>query len=258
MNKSNTSSSNDDDWTVVAETNTPTRRAATPFCVIDKTHLAWGSLGMDEIISNIMEENKELTENCHRLKIENEWIAREVKGARFLISKMLQTLCLHHEKQEYTAVKSSDLRDDLVCFQDLLKKLLYAVETGIVRKIEQTEVKSLAKAEPDNVLKSLNQANSAPEVEEESHTSFTGEETNVKNRDEKVIRTRSSRIQELAEMQQEVRPRKTRRISKVFIMKQRNVLVPAAMHHRHGTSKKKRWCLNRGAPRQAYTARRKC
>jgi len=262
MNKSNATSCNEDDWTVVAEQNTPTptRRSATPFCVIDEIHLERGSEGTDEIISNIIEENRELTEKCHRLKIENEWVAREIKGARFLISKMLQTLCLHHDQQDYRVVKSSSIIEDLTCFGGLLKKLLYAVESGNIRKVERTEVKSMAKEEPDIDLKSLHEANSAPEAAEESQTLFkcTEDQTNLKNAYGKVMRALLPRIEDLIEMQQDVRPRKTRRTNKVIGMKQRNILLPAVMHQRHGISKKKRWCLNRGAPRQAFTARRKC
>jgi len=129
-----------------------------------------------------------------------------------------------------------------------------------VRKVELTEVKSMAKEEPDNDVNSLYEANSAPEAAEESQTLIkcTEEETNLEKVYEKVIRARLPSIEELIQMEQDVRPRKTRRTSKVKSMRQRNTLIPAVMRQRHGISKKKRWCLNRGAPRQAFTARRKC
>jgi len=259
MNKSNSTSSSEDDWTVVADHNTSTRRSATPFSMIDETNLPRGSMGTDEIISNLIVENRELTEEWHRRKIENEWMAREIKGARVLMSKMLETLSLDHN-QEFKAVKSSNVREDLMCFRDLTKKLLYAVEGGMVRKVEHTAVKNMMKADHGDGLKLLHNPNSASECGDQKQISveLTRDEANVRDEDGNVKRARLPRIEELIEMQPDVRPRKTRRMVKEYNMKMRNVVKPAVMHHEHGTSRKKRWGQNCGASRQAFTARRNC
>jgi len=219
-------------------------------------------LDEDKIILNLSEENRELTEEWHRLKIENEWMAREIKGARFLISKMLETLCLDHDKKEFKVVKNSNVREDLMCFQNLTKKLLHAVESGLVQKVEVNLLKNTEPggegAEKLDDMKPLSKGE-----EQAAILHFLGKETkdltdkdgNVKIR---CPRSRLPRIEELPELQREVRPRKTRRMVVGYNMKQRNAAIPAVLHHVHGISRKKRWSSNCGAPRQAFTTRRNC
>merc|ERR1711920_870976 len=66
------------------------------------------------------------------------------------------------------------------------------------------------------------------------------------------------RIEELFEVRKEVRPWKNGRMVMGHNTKLRNIATLGVLHHVRGVSRKKRWGLNRGAPRQAFTARRHC
>jgi len=257
MNNFNCTSSSDDDWTVVPDQSSPTRRSGTPFDVIDKD-VARGynaSLDTDEVILNLREENRKLTEEWHRLNIENEWMAKEIKGARFLLSKMFETLSLDHNDQAFRGVMSSNVREDLTCFQNLTKKLLYAVENGMIQKVEPPAIESMKKPEHEDGVKPMDTTSNLEGVEQVSVSSDATTEATDVDVTISVLRGRLPRIEELVEVPPEMRPGKTRCMPHRYRIDQRNTAV---LHHIHGISRKKRWNLNRGAPRQAYTARRNC
>lgn len=256
MNNFSCTSSSDDDWTVIPDQNPPTRRSATPFHVIDKD-VALGhnaSLDMDEVIISLREENRKLTEEWHRLNIENEWMAKEMKGARFLLSKMVETLGLDHKDQALGAVMSSNVREDLMCFQNLTKKLLYAVETGMIQKVKPSSFEGMKKPEQEDGLKPMDTTG----VEQASISSDATREATDTDFTISVSRARLPRIEEFVEVPPEVRPRKIRRMINRYNTEQRNTLKSAVLQHVACIQRKKRYSLNRGAPRQAFTARRKC
>lgn len=273
MNNFTCTSSSDDDWTVVAELNQI--RSPTPFDIIDPGnvgrtyHGSHGSADAEETIMSLREENRQLTEEWHRLRIDNEGMAREIKGARFLLSKMLETLGLDHDDPAFDMVMSSNVREDLLCFQTLTKKLLHAVESGVVQKVAAPT--STKKPEHGDVSMPVDDAKpTRPTPGRDEQIPISSESTREEteratrsNGNEQVTITvarvsRLPRIEELVEVPREVSPRKTRRMVMQCSRKKRASLKPACLHHVHGASKKKRWSLNRGAPRQAFTARRKC
>lgn len=261
MSNINDTSSSEDDWTVVAEQNTPSLRSSTPFDVIDPSKVARGynsSLDSDGIIVNLQEKNKELNKEVHRLKIENEWMASEIKGARVILSKTFESLCLDHNQE-----KSNNVREDLICFQNLTKRLQYAVETGTLQKIKYTAPKSVEKPKDELRAMPSDKAKVTTRGCERKRTlsMFTREEASLTKEEhfmKTVLKARLPRMEDYVEVHQDVRPRKTRRMVKGYSLKQRNTLIPAVLYHGHGISRKKRWNLNRGAPRQAFTTRRKC
>jgi len=260
MSNFNSTSSSDDDWTVVPEQSTPTRRSATPFQVIDKD-VARGynaNLNTDEVILHLREENRKLTEEWHRLHIENEWMAKEIKGARFLLSQMFETLCLDHNDQAFGVVMRSNVREDLMCFQNLTKKLLYAVENGMIQKVKPYAIESMKKPEQEDGVMPMDTTFTLGGVEQVSVSSDAIREATDLDVAISVMRGRLPRIEEFVEVPPEVRPRKTRRITNRYHIDHGKTLKPAVLHHVHGIPRKKRWSLNRGAPRQAYTARRNC
>jgi len=256
MNQINYISSSDDDWTVVAELNTPTGRSATPFDVIDQAHVVRdynASMNSHDIVFKLKEKNRELTDELFRLKIENGWMAREIKGAGILMSKTVKSLRLD-TNEKFMIEKNSNVREDLLCIQKLTKKLLFAIEKGFVQKIQFAAVKSMEKPNHGVV-----DPKPAPGVEKQVTimSSFT-KEADLAKQYGNVRRGRLPRIEEFVEMQEEVRPRKARRLVKECYTKERKFLISAVLHHGHGISRKKRWNLNRGAPRQAFTTRRNC
>jgi len=259
----NCSSSSDDDWTVVPESSSPTKRSATPFEVIDQSLAGRShdsSIDADKIILSLHEENRELTEAWHRLKIENEWMAREIKGARFLVSKMLETLRLEHDKQEFEVVKNSNVREDMLCFQDLTRVLLHAVEGGLVKKVERTTPKNKTKTEHGEGHWHMDNTKLPSRDSKKPLISYQLEIEKYLSDNAKVSAPRSClpRIEELFEIRKEVTPWKNGRTVMGYDTKLRNAVTPGVLHHVHGVSRKKRWGLNRGAPRQAFTARRHC
>jgi len=260
MNNFNCTSSSDDDWTVVPDQSSPTRRSGTPFDVIDKD-VARGynaSLDTDEVILNLREENRKLTEEWHRLNIENEWMAKEIKGANFLLSEMFETLGLDHNERASGVVMSSNVREDLMCFQNLTKELLYAVESGMIRKVQPSALESMKKPEQEDGIKPMDTTSTLEGVEQVSVSSNAIREAADLDVTISLMRGRLPRIEEFVEVPPEVRPRKTRRITNRYHIDHGKTLKPAVLHHVHGIPRKKRWSLNRGAPRQAYTARRNC
>jgi len=262
MNNFNHTSSSDDDWTVVADQDPSP--ATTAFDVID--HKSGGGVeesggDTDETVLELREENRKITEEWHRLRIENEGMAREIKGARFLMSKMLETLGLEHDDVAYETVLSSNVWEDLKSFQNLTKKLLCAVTNGVVQKIDSVGIK---KKDQEDGPKPVDIPKPTPRgVEKIPESSETmREEASITNRLEQVMIsvTRLPRIEEreVTEVSHEMPLRIIRQMVKERSRKQRSSWKPGGLHHSPGISKKKRWASNRGAPRQAFTARRKC
>jgi len=260
MNNFSCTSSSDDDWSVIPDQNPPTRRSATPFHVIDKD-VALGhnaSSDMDEVIISLREENRKLTEEWHRLNIENEWMAKEMKGARFLLSKMVEILGLDHKDQALRKVMSSNVREDLMCFQNLTKKLLHAVETGMIQKVKPSSFGGMKKPEHEYGFKPMDTTCTRVGVEQASTSSDVTREATDTDFMISVSRARLPRIEEFVEVPPEVRPRKIRRMINRYYADRRNTLKPAVLQHVPCVQRKKRYGLNRGAPRQAFSARRKC
>jgi len=125
----------DEDWTVVSKHNPTTRRSPISSHLYGRDDYAIENL--EETISSLRGENRQLAQDWHRLRIENEGMAREIKGARFLLAKMLETLGVKHENLTFSEVIGSNVREDLVCFQNLTKQLVYAVESGEVQKVNR-------------------------------------------------------------------------------------------------------------------------
>jgi len=260
MNNFNCTSSSDDDWTVVPDQSSPTRRSGTPFDVIDKD-VARGynaSLDTDEVILNLREENRKLTEEWHRLNIENEWMAKEIKGANFLLSEMFETLGLDHNERASGVVMSSNVREDLMCFQNLTKKFLYAVENGKIQKVKPSALESVKKPEQEDGVKPMDLTSTLEGVKQVSVSPDAIRDATDSDVTISVMRGRLPHIEEFVEGTPAVRPTKIRRMTNRYHKHRRKTLKPSVLHHIHGTPRKKRWSLNRGAPRQAYTARRNC
>jgi len=125
----------DEDWTVVSKHNSAMRRSPASSDLYGRDHYAMENL--EETIASLRGENRQLAEDWHRLRIENEGMAREIKGARFLLAKMLETLGVKHENLTFSEIIDSNVREDLVCFQNLTKQLVYAVESGEVQKVKR-------------------------------------------------------------------------------------------------------------------------
>jgi len=209
--------SNDDDWTLVNNETSPSRGSTTAFDSITKTHLFQcqnDSLVTNEIISNLNKENRQLTEEWHRFRNENQLMAKEIKGARFLTSKMLEILGLEHEKQSFGIVMSSSAREDFICFQNLTKKLLYAVECGVVQKVKNTASKSMKKPEHRDVLMHMDDTNPIVGCEEQPLLLLKSitEEADLIDEDRDTTITVSTaklpRTDELVKVQQKVTLRK--------------------------------------------------
>jgi len=256
MSNFNCASSSEDEWTVVPDQICPSRKS-TPFHVIDKD-VAQGYAVSDteEVILSLREETRRLTEEWHRLNVENEWMAHEIKGARFMLSTMFETLGLDR-KDVIKSAMSSNVREDVMCFQNLTKKLLHAVENGMIQKVEPSLMGNIKKQEQGDVAKPM-KTFTLGDVEQASISSEAKREAVDTDVTISVLGARLPRIEAFGEVQPEVRPRKTRRMVKRYYAEQRNTLKPAGLHHVHGITRKKRWNLNRGAPRQAFTAGRNC
>jgi len=254
-----TSSSDDEDWTVVADCSSHTTGL---FDLVD--HASAGGVDesgggdTDETVLELREENRKLTEEWHRLRIENEGMAREIKGARFLMSKMLESLDLEHDDAAYEEVLGSDVREDLRCFQSLTKKLLCAVANGVVQKVEPVEYVP----QPACDQESVNVPMPTPGGGEQVTVSDVRVEpaTIIRPVEITTQTTRLPRIpeREVSELNHVPSLKVTRRMARERYRKQRPSWKPGGLRHLPGVSRKSRWASNRGAPRQAYAARRKC
>lgn len=258
MKNCDCTNSSDDDWTVVTDQTSPTRRSDTPSDIIDQTSVDKGknnSVVTDESVSKLSDENRQLTEEWHRLRIENQWMAKEIKGARYLLSKMLESLGLEHNKQVFATVMSSSTKEDFSCFQNLTKKLLSAVESGMVQNVKDIWPKNIKKREHRNVPKQMDEPKFNPRCGKQSALMFKSirEEPDLidwdKNAMITVSRAKLPRIEEIVTMQQKV----TRRKNFPTIN-----FKSAMLDHAQCISNKKRSSLDCGATRQAFAVRRKC
>jgi len=185
-------------------------------------------------------------------------MAKEIKGARFLLSKMLETLGLDQNDQTFRAVMSSNVKQDVMGFQNLTKKLLFAVEKGMIKKIKPPAIRSMKKPEQGDDVKQVKTKSTVEVVERASSLCDATKKTMDADITTAVSSARLPRIEEFVEMPPEVNPRKTGAMINRYCVEQRKTLKPAFLHHVHGIQRKKRWSLNRGAPRQAFATRRNC
>jgi len=257
-----TSSSDDDDWTVVSDHSSHTPGL---FDVVDNASGDGvdesGGGDTDETVLELREENRKLTEEWHRLRIENEGMAREIKGARFLMSKMMESLDLEHDDTAYEVFLGSDVREDLRCFQSLTKKLLCAVANGVVQKVKHSSVLQPAQGDGQQSVIVPKPTPGGGEQLPVSDETLREEATSIIGPEE--VTTQSTRLprileREVIELTHEPSQRITRRMTRERFRKQRPYWKPGGLCHSSGVSRKNKWASNRGAPRQAHTARRKC